>query len=588
MAKWNVSKLYENDQLWLADFDKAKKLVPELAEFKGKLGEIKSFKSYIEKYEQTLKAIYRLYLYAALSSDLNLKDLDKTNLVQQIYSLFNSLSQATAFFAPEVISVGEKTIMSFCDADELIRTYRFNYEDLFRQQAHILDNQGESILANFANNANAGTSLHQSLAIVDRTNEKIVLSAGEEVEVSSATYAPLIQKSVCDEDRFKIFNALYKRYTDNKAAFASTYELVLKQLEASYKSRKYKSALEAKLFSDNVPTSVFMTLVDTTYENTAPLKRYFELRRKILGLPKHNFYDRLLPLVKDSTFYDYDVAYKMFIDSIKGLDQEFVDAQVKALADGYVDVFPTDGKRTGAYSMSLYGFDPFILLNHNGTLDSVFTLAHEAGHSAHSILSNDNQPMATADYTIFVAEIASTFNEHLLLDNLLSKAKSKDEKIAILQEAIDTICGTFYRQTLFATYELKANQLLANGKPITEQSLSDIFIDLYKNYYDIDITKEGNLRLEWAHVPHFFNSPFYVYQYATSYAASLKIYDDVKSNKPGAFEKFKNLLKSGGSDYPVNQAKLAGADLTDKNTYLAVFKRFSQLVDLLEKTYNEK
>ena len=264
------------------------------------------------------------------------------------------------------------------------------------------------------------------------------------------------------------------------------------------------------------------------------------------------------------------------------MPKEFIETQKDAILDGYVDVNPNDGKRTGAYSSGMFGHHPFILLNHNETLDSVFTLAHEAGHSAHTIFSNSNQPMPIIVIIIFVAEIASTFNEHLLLDHLLSVAKTKDERVELLESAINGILATFYRQTLFATYEYKANELVKNNVPITEQSLSKIMIDLYKHYYDIDITKEPGKQYVWAYIPHLFYTPFYVYQYATSFSASLKIYENIKAKKEEAYENYVSMLKSGGSKFPVDQAKLAGADLTNKETFMAVVNRLNNLIDLLE------
>jgi oligoendopeptidase F len=277
----------------------------------------------------------------------------------------------------------------------------------------------------------------------------------------------------------------------------------------------------------------------------------------------------------------------LFFEAIAHMSEEFTSHQKEALKDGFVDAYPTDGKRTGAYSSGFYGFHPYILLNHDDTLDAVFTLAHEAGHSAHTIFSNENQPMPTSDYTIFVAEIASTFNEHILLDYLLSKATTKTQKIDLLEKAIDGIMATFFRQTLFATYEYEANQLVEKGVPITDQSLSKIMIDLYKHYYDLDITEENGKQYVWAYIPHLYYTPFYVYQYSTSYSASLKIYDNVKTNQPNAMENFIGLLKSGGSDFPVNQAAKAGADLTNKETFMAVIKRFNSLIDQLEKVLEE-
>jgi oligoendopeptidase F len=294
-----------------------------------------------------------------------------------------------------------------------------------------------------------------------------------------------------------------------------------------------------------------------------------------------------MKLAKDDTKYPFETARNIFFEAIAHMDPKFVSHQKEALKDGFVDAYPQEGKRTGAYSSGLYGFHPYILLNHDETLDAVFTLAHEAGHSAHTLFSNENQPMAMADYTIFVAEIASTFNEHVLLDYLIKKATTKEQKIDLLESALDGIMATFYRQTLFATYEYEANKLVEQGVPITYQSLSKIMIDLYKHYYDLDITEENGKEYVWAYIPHLFYTPFYVYQYATSYSASLKIYDNVKKGVPHAMENYLGLLKSGGSDFPVNQAAKAGADLTDKKTFMAVIERFKDLIDQLEKVLEE-
>ena len=586
MPKWNVSNFYLNDQAWNHDYELIKTEIDQLGNFKGKLGNFNSFKLYHEKETAVLELLFKLYPYAHLLSDLDLRDADKSALNQKVMFVLTQLNQVTSFVAPEIIALGKDMVMTFVNKDSFLKPYKFQFEKLFRSQKHILSDSQEKILANFSALNSFPTTLHQSLSVIDRKNEVIKLSSGEKVSVSAANYPSLIENSVLPKDRAKIFEALFKRYVDNKGAFAATYNLVLQQLAAKYKSRNYSSALEAALFDNNIPVDVYLTLKDVTYANTKPLRRYFKLRKKILRLKKHNFYDRLLPLAKNDKTYPYETALKMFFDSIDGLDAEFVKNQHRAMEDGYVDVFPTDGKRTGAYSSGFYGHHPYILLNHNDTLDAVFTLAHEAGHSAHTIFSNESQPMPTADYTIFVAEIASIFNEHILLDHLLSKAESKDEKIILLQTAIDNICGTFYRQTLFATFEYEANKLVENDTPISDQSLSKIFIDLYKHYYNLDITKEGGLQYEWAYIPHLYNSPFYVYQYATSFAASLKIYDNIKSGDQNAFENFKKLLKSGGSQYPVEQARQAGADLTDPKTFLSVFKRFNELVDLLEELTN--
>ena len=588
MSKWDLSVFYPNLEAWDEDVKKLPAHIEKLASYKGKLGDFESFKSFYLAEEDATKLLYRLYAYIHLNSDLNLKDTVKSSKNQQLMLLFSKFGQQTSFVSPELIALGKEKVMSFIEQDDFLKTYKFEMEKLFFQQKHVLDGDQEKILANFGPTRSVPSSLYQALSIVDAVNQKVTLSNGKELEINLSNFRSLITDAPTAEDRKLIFEATFKRYKDNKNAFASTYNLVLQQLAANFKSRNYESALDAALFRNNIPTSVFHNLKDVAYENTAPIKRYIELRKKHLGLETYHTYDRFLKLAKDDTKYPFEDARKLFFESIAHLDPEFVAHQKDAVKDGFVDAYPQDGKRTGAYSSGFYGHHPFILLNHDDTLDSVFTLAHESGHSAHTLFSNENQPMASADYTIFVAEIASTFNEHVLLDYLLTKAETKAQKIDLLESAIDGIMGTFFRQTLFATYEFRANQLVEQGVPLTEQTLSQIMIDLYKHYYDLDITQEDGKQYVWAYIPHLFHTPFYVYQYSTSYSASLKIYDNVKNNKPKAMENFLGLLKSGGSDYPVNQAAKAGADLTNQGTFMAVITRFESLIDQLEKVLEEK
>ncbi len=587
MSTWDLSHFYPSLEAWEEDLKKLSPYIERLASFQGKLGDFDQFKAFYELEEEATKLLYRLYGYIHLASDLNLKDTLKSSKNQQMMLLLSQLNQKTSWVSPELIALGEEKVMGMIEKDAFLMTYKFQMEKLFLQQKYVLDGDQEKILANFGPTRSIPSSLYQSLAIIDAQDETIKLSDGRKVKITLSNFRSLIPEVPTAKDRKKIFEAAFKRYKDNKAAFASTYNLVLQQLAANFKSRGYTSALEAALFRNNIPVSVYHNLVNTAYENTSQIKRYIRLRKKHLGLKKYHTYDRFLKLAKDDSKYPYQEARELFFKAIGHMDPDFVNHQKEAVRDGYVDAYPQEGKRTGAYSSGFFGFHPFILLNHDDTLDAVFTLAHEAGHSAHTLFSNENQPMASSDYTIFVAEIASTFNEHALLDYLISKAETKAQKIDLLESAIDGIMSTFFRQTLFATYELKANELVEKGMPITDESLSKIMIDLYKHYYNIDITKEDGKQYVWAYIPHLYHTPFYVYQYATSYSASLKIYENVRTNQPQAMENYLGLLKSGGSDYPVNQAAKAGADLTDKKTFKAVINRFKELVDQLEKVLEE-
>lgn len=587
MSTWNLSPFYENEALWDEDFLKFKNAVETLSTFKGTLDTQKGLKAFYEFEETLTKKFYRLYGYIHLKSDLNLKDQQLQAKTQQLMAVISKVNQLSSFVSPELIRLGKIHVMQLLEGDEFLSTYRFPLEKLFHQQSYVLDEKSEGLLANFSPTRRIPSSLHQALAIIDRTDEEVIFSDGTKKKVGSSNWTSLIGELDNPEDRKKVFEATFRRYEQNKSAFAATYQLVLMNLKANVQSRGYASSLEAALHGNNIPTSVFHNLKDVAYENTDPIKRYMAIRKKHLNLEAYHTYDRFLHLVKDTNKYPYEEARQLFFDALEFYDDEFRNNQMEALADGYVDAYPKDGKRTGAYSSGLYGFHPYILLNHDDTLSSVMTLAHEAGHSAHTIFANKAQPMAIADYTIFVAEIASTFNEQVLQDHLIKIAKTKEQKIVLLETAINRIMATFYRQTLFATYEFLANEKAMNGEPITAESLSKIMIDLYQHYYGLDITKEVYKPYVWAYIPHLFHTPYYVYQYATSYSASFKIYSDVKNGVPNAMENYKAMLKSGGSAYPVDQAKLAGADLTKKETFTAVVTRLHELLDELEAALQE-
>jgi oligoendopeptidase F len=582
MSNWDLSPFYHSESEWDKDFEVFQTLIQELPKFKGTLHTKEGLKSFYTFEEKLTLLFYRLYGYIHLKSDLNLKDQALQGKNQSMMMTMSKLNQLSAFVSPELIALGKDHVMDLLEGDAFLASYRFPLSKLFQQQAHVLDEAREGLLANFSATRRIPSALHQALSIIDREDETVTFKDGSSQKVGSSNWSSLIGQLEDAEDRKKVFEATFKRYYDNKSAYAATYQLVLMQLKANVESRGYKSALEAALFGNNIPVDVFLNLKDVAFEHTEPIKRYQKIRQKHLNLETYHSYDRFMTLVKDTHTYPYEASRQLFFDALDGYDEEFVTNQKKALEDGFVDAYPKVGKRTGAYSSGLYGFHPYILLNHDDTLSSVMTLAHEAGHSAHTIFSNDAQPMAISNYTIFVAEIASTFNEQVLQDHLIKIAKTKEEKIVLLETAINRIMATFYRQTLFATYEYLANEKVAKGESITSDSLSQIMIDLYQHYYDIDIRTEVYKPYVWAYIPHLFHTPFYVYQYATSYAASFKIYSDVKANKEGAMEAYKAMLKSGGSQYPVDQAKLAGADLTTKTPFIAVVERLNQLLDELE------
>lgn len=577
---WDLTRIYKNENLWEEDFKKLDSYILDLENLKGNLGTKEGFKAYTKWVNDSGILLTKLYVYASMKNDLNQKDKESSRLIARIGSKYSEYVEKSSFADPEILSVGKDKILSYCK--EFAPAFYHTMENLFRRNEHILDSKSEGILASFSDASSTFNQLYSKLTIVDNKGVKVLLSSGEEVEINKANMTYYL--SICkeQEDRRKVFNAVYEFYDSHKNTLASIYAGILKSEYANMKNRGYKSMVSAKLDYENIPVSVYESLIHTTRENTLPLKRYYKIRKDYFKLDKLRTYDRFLKFRESSKNYSYLEAKKMVLEAMDFMGSDFKAKAEKCLADGVVDVDIKEGKRNGAYSTSTYEEGAFILLNHNGDLSDAFTLAHECGHSIHTTYTNMSQEYINSNYSLFVAEVASTFNEQRFLDYLMNTVSDKDEKIVLLQQAIDNICATYYRQTLFATFEYEAHKLLEEGKPIDEDALSDIMRSLYKDYYDIDLNEEEYKCLVWAYIPHFFNYPFYVYQYATSFSASMALYDDVKNKKDGAFDRYINLLKSGGSDYPVTLLKNAGCDLTKPDAFLAVVRRMDSLLDTLE------
>lgn len=581
--KWDLTYLFPTIEAYEDAYKQTLSIIEALATYKGKLHNEEEFKQYFTLQKEFQKIGLRVYQYAMLKSDLNKKDTENASRLQLVQIAYSKLHQATSFEEPELIALGKEKVLAFVENNPEIRDFKFNFEKLFLRQEHILDDKSEALIANFNRLFRTGSELYSSLSVADIENQDVMLDSGEIVQISNSNYRAFIQKSKSPEERKDIFEAVFSYYEVHKHTYANIYKTVLEADYSLMKARNYGSCLESYLFENQIPTSVYHNLANVARKNTAPIKKYLKLRKEALKLQELHTYDRFLELARSDREYEYADAKDLFYSSIKNFPESFQKKARSATKDGFVDVYEAPGKRTGAYSSSMPDLHPFILLNYSKTLADVFTLAHEAGHSMHSLYALENQPAVLQDYTIFVAEVASTFNEHNLLDYFIKESKaSKEEKIMLLQRAIDDIMATFYRQTLFAIYELEAHKLIETGQPVTADSLSKIMIDLYLEFYDIDITKEVFKQYVWAYIPHFFYTPYYVYQYSTSFAASLKLYEDVKNNIPGAFDRYQGLLGSGGNDFPVNQLIKAGVDLTNEEPFVAVVKRMQELVDQLE------
>ena len=583
--KWNLGDIYENYEKWNEDLEKMEKIQKELVGYKGKFDKEDKLLEFLKKQEESEKIAYKLYRYPQLARDLDSSDKEATENMQKIQFLFAKMGTELSWVNPELIE-NRENIEKWIQKKEF-SDYRFGLENLFRLQSHVLDEDKSKLLSYYSSYFSAPRSIYSEITVTDVEWPSVTLNNGEEIQATAANYSKVVSTNRNQEDRKLIFENYYGIFEKRKNTIAAIYNSILQKNIASSKAYNYKSFLSSALEDNNIPEDIYLNLINTAKENTAPLKRYIKLRKEILGLSEYHNYDGSINLVKFDKEYEYDDAKKIVLNSIEPLGNDYTKKMENAISQGWLDVFETQGKRSGAYSAGVYGVHPYMLLNYNKTLDSVFTLAHELGHTLHTLYSQENQPFSTSDYTIFVAEVASTFNERLLLDYMLEKTQDPTEKIALLEQEIRNITGTFYFQALLADYEYQAHKLAETGQPITADVLSKITEDLFYTYYGDEIEKDELLSIFWSRVPHFFNSPFYVYQYATCFASSAILYDKViktedENARKEALKRYIELLSSGGNDFPMNQLKKAGVDLSKKSTIEAVSKQLDGLLDKLE------
>lgn len=586
--KWDFTHIYDHWEAWQQDFDQIKQQTKELQQFKGQLKQgAETLLSVLQLMDELEKVLYKVYAYPALQKSTDNRDNKILAKMQEVNMFLSDFSTATSWITPEIMEIPEKECMNWVEENEELSVYRFNLEQTYARKAHILSEEMEKLLSYFSNPAGTAANTYTMLTTADVQFPEIELENGDKIKLTHGNYANILNTSKVRTDRKKAAENFYPLYADNKNTIAAIYKGICDKDVAFTRSRNFENSLEAKLDSNKIPLKVYQNLVETVGENTEALKKYHSVRAKYMGLVgDYHAYDSRLTLVDFDKKYTWEEAKKLVLDSIDPLGNDYKTRYQQALENGWIDVYENEGKSSGAYSMGVYGVHPFILMNFNGTQDHVFTLAHEMGHSLHSILSEENQPFNLHEYTIFVAEVASTFNERLLLDLMLEKANNPKEKAVLLQQSIENIVGTFFIQSMFADFEWQAHQMVEANQPLTAESLTELCEKLDRKYYGTEIFTRDQKNIFWARIPHFYRSPFYVYQYATSFAASAKLYENVKqgleSGDETALNQYLNLLKSGGNNYPVEQLKIAGADLTQKETIMAVIRQLEEQVDELE------
>ncbi len=585
--KWDFSPIYPTWEAWEAGMKETEAKMDAFAKLKGTLknGPTALLKAY-KAFDEIGMLEYRIYRYPQLQRDVDTRNQEISGKFQRVGAIFAKFGTATAWFTPELLKIPQATMEKWVRDTPALATYKFSILDNYRQQKHVLDEKGEKLLSYAARFNQTPTSTFQELSTSDIKFSKVALSDGKEVTLSPGVYQTILQTNYLQADRAKAFDSYIKAYAATSNTYAAIYNGVMQRGWFTAQARNFTSTLDAALDVNAVPPAVVTTLVDTVRNGTAPLQRYMKLRKKLLGLETSHLYDTSIPIYKTDKTYPYNDAREIVLASVAPLGPDYTAKYKKFLAGKQIDVYENEGKRSGAYVGGVYGVGPYMLLNHNDTQGALFTLAHEGGHAMHTVLSYETQPFVTADYTIFVAEVASTTNERFLLNKLLETTTDPKERFLLLQHAVDSIVGTFYTQVLYADYELQAHKLVEQGKPITAEVLSNIYLKLLKDYYGDALTIDDGYKYTWSRVPHFFNTPYYVYQYATCFASSAKLFKDMTTGdaaaRAAATERYLTLLKSGGNDHPMKQLQKAGVDLSQRETVQAVVDQMNELVAQME------
>lgn len=585
--KWNLSNIYEGWEAWDVAYKTLTEKINCYQKLKGTLSNGPESLLEALRYNDELDELsYRVWYYPALHFDEDQRDNDLNAKRQQVQILMARWQESASWFHPELLAVSFDTVQMWMRENKELAKYRFYIESLYRQQEHVLDEAGERLMSLTSRLGEAPGDTYSALSTADIRYPTVTLSHGEETVVSYGRYREILATCRERRDRMLAFEALHEVFKANLNTYAALYSSVLQRDWFHAQARGYRTTLEAALHGNNIPPSVVENLITSTRASVDPLRRYHRLRKRSLGLDNYHVFDFSIPLVETDETHPYSDAVEGVVESSWRLGEAYQDRVREAFRSRWIDVYENDGKRSGAYSAPVYGVHPYMLLNYNDTLDSAFTLAHEMGHSIHTLLAHESQPIRYAGYTIFVAEVPSTLAEALFLEYMLERTTDPKQRIVLLQHAIDNITGTFYSQVLFADYELQAHRLVEEGKAVTADVLTELYGGLLDHYYaDVLDTNELS-RMTWARIPHFFNSPYYVYQYATCFASAAKLGTDILSSdmtvREAAVDTYFTLLKAGGSDYPMDLLRRAGVDLSQPETVQAVSHQLEQLVSQLE------
>lgn len=585
---WNLEDIYVTSEKWEEDFKWAEKSIEKYKTFQGRLTESpKVLLECLTFDDEVGIKLSRLFLYASLSKDLDLSNSVNQARYERISNLSSNISASSSFIRPEILSMPEDQLWSFVEKETGLELYKHQFDNLLRTKAHTLSTREEEIMALASPVMEVSYSAFGMFNNADIQFPTVKDENGEDIKISHGRYGAAMY-STDRNFRERVYKGLYQPFKDYKNTLAALFNGNIKSLIFNAKSRKYNTTREAALNPNNIPLEVYDNLINTVNENLEPLHRWAALKKKILKLNELHPYDTyvtLFPSVKKE--YDYEQSKEILLAALKPLGENYLQSLQLAFDNRWIDVHETKGKRSGAYSSGVsYGVHPYVLLNWSNQLNDVFTFAHEMGHNMHSYYTEKEQPYPYANYSIFVAEVASTANEALLLDFLIENAKTKEEKLALIENQLINIQTTFYRQTRFAEFEQLVHEKTEAGEALTPDLLCQLFGDMYQKYWGMEMKVDEEESYSWARIPHFYYN-FYVYQYATSYAASQELVSQIKSEGQPAIDRFLAFLKAGSSKYPIDVLKTAGVDMTSPKPILAVVNKMNELLDKMEKLINE-
>jgi oligoendopeptidase F len=584
--QWNLIELYQSLDAWNQDFAEVKSLSKQLLNFKGKLQENSvTLLNCLQKHDHLAALLDKVYVYAKMKRDENNNLAESQELAQKADSLLTEVISSTSFIMPELIMIPKETLDLFLDENLDLSLYRHHIQEILRQKSHILSEKEERLLGMAHDISTVPRNTFLMYNNADLKFPHIKDENGNRVELTKGRYVTFLE-STNREVRKNAFEAVYDTYSKHKNTLASTLTGSVQCAKFYAIARNYEGALESSLDNDHINPQVYHNLIDVVNQNLHLLHRYLDLRKKVMNLPELHMYDLYTPLFQTpSKDIPYSDATNLLKDGLASLGPSYIDLLEKAFSNGWIDVYENVGKTSGAYSWGAYLSHPYVLLNYQGKLNDVFTLAHEMGHALHSYYTNQNQPYIYSEYKIFVAEVASTVNESLLTKYLLEQSKSKEEKGYILNHFLEEFRGTIFRQVMFAEFEREIHHRALEGEPLGSKDLSDLYYELNVKYYGKSVVIDPEISMEWARIPHFYNS-FYVYKYATGLSSALSISKQILEEGSPAVERYMNFLKSGGSDYPLVLLKQAGVDLLTPKPLNDAFKTFEDHLKQLEECLN--